>query len=182
MSSPSKIVELAPELRLWARTARFRARCAALTRLLAEHISPRDSYVSFSAGKDSSVIAHAAHAVHPGIAMLCVDSGVPYRWTAEERERWLAYAREHGWNLTLVPWDKWGDASVRHARDAAAHRRAVHARMFAPLERHAAARGLRTVVMGLRAEESPARAMSARTHGLVHRYSDGRSRVAPILW
>lgn len=133
-------------------------------------------YVSFSGGKDSTVLAHAAHLALPGIPILCSDSGVPFRWTADERDRFAACARERGWNYRTFTWDKWGQTRV--TADAAKYRASVHASQFEELERWATAHGYTRRVMGLRAEESRKRRISLGTDR-----GSSKTRLCPIgLW
>lgn len=148
----------------------YRRKLAAMRALVAG-IDPRTTYVSFSAGKDSAVIAHACHAAHPGIAILMIDPGCPTHWLAHERERWLDYAQQHGWALTLYPWDKWSDA-VDQAN--------IHASMFEAVHERARRDGLTTRVMGLRAAESRTRRIVVATRGLDYRYADGSRALLPI--
>jgi 3'-phosphoadenosine 5'-phosphosulfate sulfotransferase (PAPS reductase)/FAD synthetase len=144
--------------RLHARTPEYREREARLFALLRRELGPT-CYVSFSAGKDSSVVADACHRVAPGIPMLMSDPGCPTHWTEEERSGWIATAKARGWSLTLFAWDKW-QSRPSDAEDGAAYRRAVHATQFAELERWAGERGHSRRVMGLRGEESRIRRMS----------------------
>jgi len=163
------------EYLLRAKRADYQCRERQLAALLRRELDER-CYVSFSAGKDSAVVAHAAHAARPGIAMLMVDPGCPVHWTEEERAAWLAYAQAQGWNLTLFPWDKY--ASAPRSGDLAAYRAAVHDAMFRDLTAHAEAHGLTRRVMGLRAEESPQRRMS-----LGRDKAASETRLCPIsLW
>ena len=119
-------------------------------------------YVSFSAGKDSAVLAHACHSVMPGIPILMTDPGCPVHWTEQERQAWLDFAGMAGWNLRLFAWDKY--AVARPTASAAAYRRSVHADQFSALSEWAREHGLSRRVMGLRREESRTRAnVSAST-------------------
>jgi 3'-phosphoadenosine 5'-phosphosulfate sulfotransferase (PAPS reductase)/FAD synthetase len=148
---------------------------------LRAHVASLDaaiSYVSFSAGKDSAVVAHACHAAHPGIAILMVDPGCPTHWTERERTRWLEYARDHDWNLRLFTWDKWGATAADESVDQ--YRARVHGAMFADLHAHAAAAGLTCRVMGMRAAESRQRAMLVATRGERYSYQDGSAAALPL--
>lgn len=147
------------EYLLRAKRADYQCRERQLGALLRRELDAR-CYVSFSAGKDSAVVAHACHAARPGITMLMVDPGCPVHWTEEERAAWLAYAQAQGWNLTLFPWDKY--ASAPRSGDLATYRAAVHDEMFRDITAHAEAHGLTRRVMGIRREESSARANVAK--------------------
>jgi 3'-phosphoadenosine 5'-phosphosulfate sulfotransferase (PAPS reductase)/FAD synthetase len=168
------------EYRLLAKRAEYRRKRDSLISLLSS-LDPAASYVSFSAGKDSSVIAHAAHAIFPSIPICMVDPGVPFHWTEGDRTTWSAFAAQAGWRLLQFPWDKWGAPGVAGAGSEKAHQRAAHASMFDDLQAWASAEGRPVVVMGLRAAESKARTMDFAARGHIHRYASGeRSRVLPI--
>ena len=135
-------------------------------------------YVSFSAGKDSMVLAHAAWTVRPEIPILMVDPGCPTHWLERERERMLAYAAGHDWNLVLFLWDKWRCVGGEVDLDEAS--RKIHVGMFADLTHYAVENGLTTRLLGLRAEESRGRKISLRHYGLDARLRDGSRRVIPL--
>lgn len=163
--------------RAHATQAAYRRKLEAL-RASALALDPACTYVSFSAGKDSAVIAHACHAAHPGIAILMIDPGCPTHWTEEERTAWLDYATAQGWNLTLFPWDKWGiDLQTDSTTDYQAR---IHQSMFQPIQQHAQSAGLTCKVMGLRAAESRNRRMLIGTRGGRYEYKDGTSAVLPV--
>lgn len=163
--------------RAHAATAAFQRRLAVLHDTC-RALDPATTYVSFSAGKDSAVVAHACHTAHPGIPILMVDPGCPTHWLALERATWLAYAEAHGWALTLFPWDKWGLDLA--GEDVPAYQARIHKAMFADLHAHAEVRGLTCRVMGLRAAESRARRYSIGRRGSHYDYAGGGSAVLPI--
>lgn len=168
--------------RLHARLPAFRRLVARARGLLEEQLDETAS-VAFSAGKDSTVVAHLCHSVRPGIHMLCVDPGTPWHWTEDERRMWLEYADAQGWALRLFPWDKWGDVGIASARDERQHQRAAHTSMWHDMHAWQREHGLTTIVMGLRANESIARRWSIRVRGQVYEYSDHpvyRRAVLPI--
>lgn len=145
-------------------------------------IDPARTYVGFSAGKDSAVIAHACARVWPSVPIAMVDPGVPTHWLEEERQEWVDYAATQGWRLEIFPWDKWGDLGIATAKDAASHADAAHRSMFADLYDWAAAEGRDHYVMGLRADESRGRKLRARRYGLCHEHANGRTSHTPIAW
>lgn len=164
-------------MRAHALTAAYRRRLAEMQELVAG-IDPATSYVSFSAGKDSAVIAHACHAAHPGIPILMIDPGCPTHWTERERDEWKSYAKRQGWNLTLYEWDKWG--IDLETDDVADYQKRIHRDMFSAIHAHAEVAGLTTRIMGLRAAESRNRRMSIGRRGAVYDYKDGGRAVLPI--
>jgi len=177
----SKIRQQALVWRLHAKTPTYQRRARRLISSL-QMIDPAVSYVSFSAGKDSAVLAHAAHSVHPGIPICCVDSGVPYRWTEEEREGWLQYASENGWNLIIFPWNKWG-GNLRRAADEKSHQKSAHRSMFAGLQSWARTEGRTHYLTGMRADESKGRRVRLSTHGEIYLQANGFTRHCPLgLW
>lgn len=117
-------------------------------------------YVSWSAGKDSMVAAHLAQRLQPGIQMLMVDPGVPVHWTESDRSLMLDFAASDGWNVRLVPWDKFGVATPDDQR---AYRDSIHARMFGDLTAYADGAGLSCRITGMRAAESRNRARLLRS-------------------
>ena len=160
-----------------ALTRAFQRKLGAL-RETVEALDPASSYVSFSAGKDSAVIAHACHLAHPGIAILMVDPGCPTHWTESERVIWRAYAQVHGWDLHLFLWDKWGlDLETDSTID---YQQRIHGDMFEGLHAYAGAHGLTCRVMGLRASESRNRRMLIGCRGSAYDYKGGGSAVLPI--
>ena len=146
---------------------------------IGRRVKPDETYVSFSAGKDSAVLAHAAHSVFPGIQMCLVDPGVPYHWLDDERTMWLDYAREHGWNLRVFPWDKWGGV-LADDQEQRVSQTALHEDMFAEVTAWAREHGYTTALIGLRQQESRQRTMALRKYGMDHTYEDGRRRVCPL--
>lgn len=173
--SPAEIVAF----RAHAKTPGYRRRFAEMTAFLAERLDGC-CYVSFSAGKDSSVVADACHRARPGIPILMVDPGCPNWWLDDERSLWRQHAVRRGWNLRLFPWDAWRTLAAGRDADTVGHHAVMVRSMFADLTTWADAHGLMTRVMGLRAEESPGRRMSAAIHGPDHVYADGRRRLLPI--
>ena len=116
----------------------------------------------------------------PGVPICMVDPGVPTHWTQADKQTWLDYARDQGWNLQLFAWDKWGDQGIAAAKTATQHARAAHKGMFAQVHEWAQAQGRDHVVMGIRADESKGRRASLSTHGEWHRAVTGITRIAPI--
>lgn len=160
-----------------AQSRPFRRRVLATIEVLLAHLDAR-SYVSFSAGKDSSVVADLCHRHRQGVPMLMVDPGCPTHWLEEERSTWIDFAARRGWNLRLFPWNKW--AAVAGAADEQDHRRRAHAGMFADLHAHAALHGLDQRITGLRGAESPQRRMLTAQRGVAYRLADGSRALNPI--
>jgi phosphoadenosine phosphosulfate reductase len=171
---PSKIDPMV--YRLHACTPEYKQKHA---RLLCELRRQLDGtcYVSFSAGKDSAVCAHACNILRPGIPVLLVDPGCPTHWLENEREQWVAYAKEHAWNYHVFSWLKWRP-DTSNISGATEYRAKVHASQFVDLEAWATEHGFKRRVMGLRGQESRVRRMSLATdHGA------SAKRLCPLnLW
>ena len=163
--------------RLHAGLSSYQRRESKLLKFLADNIDHK-TVVAFSAGKDSSVAAHAAHSVAPHIPILMVDPGCPTHWTANERDQWLDYAHDIGWDLKLFAWDKWGD--VAGAKSVTQHQRMAHSGMFRDLHRWMSRFSYDCTITGMRAQESRGRLMHRRVHGQVFQSRDGKRWLMPL--
>jgi 3'-phosphoadenosine 5'-phosphosulfate sulfotransferase (PAPS reductase)/FAD synthetase len=160
--------------RLHARTPGYQQKRSRLFYELRQQLD-NACYVSFSAGKDSAVCAHACHIVLPGIPILSSDSGCPMRWLESERVQWQEYADAQGWNYHLFHWNKWGNRVSEATGDAVEYRKRVHASMFSELEAWAIERGFTRRIWGLRKDESIARKVRTGVDG-----NHNQHRLAPI--
>lgn len=167
------------EFSLYAKQYEYQRKVSSLMTKLKNGID-ETCYVSFSAGKDSSVLAHACHAINPSIPILMVDPGCPTHWTSTERDTWLDYAKFNGWNLIRFEWDKW--KKEWNETDIKKYQKNVHNEMFAKLDSYAKLNGLTTRIVGIRAEESKGRSISVKYFGERHRNKDGTERWFPIAW
>ena len=131
-------------------------------------------YVSFSAGKDSSVCAHLCNELKPGIPLFLVEPPGQTLWLNEERQAWLGYAETNGWSLKLFSWDRW-----RKKMDTQ-HLQELHLDQFSEVTAYADAHGLTTRVMGLREGESNNRRMTIRDLGMDYDYVNGQRRLLPV--
>jgi 3'-phosphoadenosine 5'-phosphosulfate sulfotransferase (PAPS reductase)/FAD synthetase len=138
--------------RLRASQVEYARRESSMLRRLRNRIDER-CYVSWSAGKDSMVVAHAAHWLC-GVPILMVDPGVPIHWTDEDKARMIGYAQAQGWNWRLFPWDKFRTATSNNGAD---YRKQIHADMFVDLTAYATAQELDRRITGMRASESKTR-------------------------
>ncbi|HET6374596.1 MAG TPA: phosphoadenosine phosphosulfate reductase family protein, partial [Methylocella sp.] len=156
---------------------RFRAREAEamdlVRRLIDEH-----SYVSWSAGKDSMVVADLCRRANPSIPVLMADPGCPVHWTEDERSAMLSYAAAHGWDIHIFNWDKEsimaGSGSVEQKRSR------IHGIMFSELTQWADEHSLDQRFLGIRAAESRSRRLHLYGRGPAGRNKDGRRWAAPI--
>lgn len=161
-----------------AQTAAYQRKLQQLQALIVERIDPQTSYVSFSAGKDSAVIAHAVQARYATIPILMVDPGCPTHWLDSEKAEWIDYAQSQGWRLTLFDWDKWG---ARRDQDSITdYQQQIHADMFTDLQAYADSQGLTCRIMGMRAAESRNRRMNIGRRGAVYQYANGGMACLPI--
>ncbi len=162
--------------RAHAGTPRYLVRLDAARRRISA--APANSYVSFSAGKDSAVVADLAHRMRPGIDILMADPGCPTHWLKGERDEWLAFAAARGWGLRLFAWDKW--SAVSAAESIEDHQNKAHADMFRELHAYARANGLTGRLTGMRAEESRRRRLLTAHRGATYEMADGTTAINPI--
>ena len=141
-------------------------------------IDPAVTYVGFSAGKDSAVVADLCHRVHPGIPILMIDPGTPTHWTDEDRAQWLRWIERAGWNFHRFDWDKWGGNRAQESVED--YQQAIHNEMFAQIYDYAEQHGLTHRVMGLRADESRARRILIAKRGAAYNYAAGGGAYLPI--
>lgn len=158
--------------RAHACSKQYQCRLAELRETVETRVQVGACYVSFSAGKDSSVIAHAVHARYPEVPILMVDPGKPWHWNDADVALWMDYIQAQRWNFTSFPWDKSG--AVDGTLDA------LHASMFTALDAYAKERGLTQRIMGMRQQESRGRAMLVATKGDAYEYVGGGSALLPI--
>jgi 3'-phosphoadenosine 5'-phosphosulfate sulfotransferase (PAPS reductase)/FAD synthetase len=140
--------------RLRARQWEYRNRVHATSQWLSLKLGS-DCYVSWSAGKDSMVVAHLCTRLCPEIPILMVDPGVPIHWTQDDRARMLEFTEQQHWRLRIFPWDKFARARPELESD---YRKSVHEDQFKDLTAHAESAGLSRRVTGIRCAESKARA------------------------
>lgn len=110
-------------------------------------------YLSWSAGKDSMVMVHLCRRIREDLPILCADTGVPFRWTAEDKSSIEAWAMAQGWLVKYFRWDKWGTTAAASTADEEAYRKTVHAGQFTELKAWAEAHGYTRRVDGMRADE-----------------------------
>jgi 3'-phosphoadenosine 5'-phosphosulfate sulfotransferase (PAPS reductase)/FAD synthetase len=116
-----------------------------------------DCYLSWSAGKDSMVMVHLCRRIRADLPILCSDSGVPFRWTAEDKAHIEAWTSAQGWDVRYFAWDKWGTTSAASTSEEDAYRKAVHAGQFTALKAWADEHGYTRRVDGMRAAEKGVR-------------------------
>jgi 3'-phosphoadenosine 5'-phosphosulfate sulfotransferase (PAPS reductase)/FAD synthetase len=143
--------------RLRARHPDYQQRELTLVRLLRARLNER-CYVSWSAGKDSMLVAHACQSILPAIPILMVDPGVPIHWTEGDRANVLGYTQFNRWAKVLFPWEKFTGPT---SNNEAEYRKQVHASMFHDLHAYAESIGCTKRVTGIRREESKGRARVA---------------------
>ena len=110
----------------------YRRRERGTTSWLQARINDR-CYVSFSAGKDSMVVASLCVRVRPDIPIAMVDPGVPVHWTDEDRAKIIEFTTAARWNLSLFPWEKFTNAQGLAAQSEREYRDGVHEGQFAKL-------------------------------------------------
>lgn len=138
--------------RLRAASRAYRAREERTLEWLAPRLDDH-CYLSSSAGKDSLVMAHLCLRVRPGLPVLTSDTGVPFRWTAEDKAKIESWMAAQGWITHSFPWDKWGTTQAASVLTEQEYRRTVHAGQFTALHAWAEAHGYTRRVDGMRASE-----------------------------
>jgi phosphoadenosine phosphosulfate reductase len=132
------------------------------------------SYVAWSGGKDSTALLDLVLRVNPDVPIIHVRTDIDYPDCVAFVDRFIA---ERGLNVTILrppsawqvlieeggPWGQVNVATSRIDREC----------FFEPIEREVRARGYRQVFLGLRAEESRARALNFGVRGRRY-YNKGR--------
>lgn len=175
-----------PEHRLRARLREHHARVARTRIRIWDWLRRHpDSYVAWSAGKDSTALAHLAHSVAPGIPVVHYESGLDYPETGPYMAE---VASMFGWRYEPI---RTGDALAEmirggtwdHEADGGYDQAAFWDVLVAGPHAEARRRFGDGMLIGLRAEESGKRARLLRWHhGELHR-PDGTHSIAPIgMW
>lgn len=128
----------------------------ALERRTLEWLSTRldaSCYLSWSAGKDSMVMAHLCRRVNVTRPILCSDTGVPYRWSQGDKDKFTSWCEQHGWNVIYFNWDKWADRKAAAEVDEHEYRRRIHEGQFTALTEWANQHSLTRRVTGMRCAE-----------------------------
>lgn len=141
--------------RLRARQREYQQRELAMVKWLRTRLD-ETCYVSWSAGKDSTVVAHCAKQLRADIPILMVDPGVPIHWTEGDKANMLGFAQYRGWNVRLFPWQKFAASTSNNEVE---YRKQIHDSMFHDLHAFADSIGCARRVTGIRREESKGRAM-----------------------
>lgn len=136
--------------RLRAAQYDYRSRESRMAAWLRQRLDER-CYVSWSAGKDSTVIAHCAKQLRADVPILMVDPGVPIHWTCGDKAKMVGFAEYRGWNLRRFAWDKFQQPL---ADNSAEYRQQIHESMFEELSDYADEQNLSRRITGMRAEES----------------------------
>lgn len=168
--------------RLHARTAGFAHRVTAALATIAQACERGTLGVSFSGGKDSTVLLDLVRRVVPSAPAVWFDSGAELTGTADLAAYYgadrivavrslLDMARYCGW---------WGyPAPV----DRAATFDVLETIVYEPAARAADRYGLTVMCLGLRATESAGRRLNAATRGVsYHDAGTGRDHCCPLAW
>lgn len=176
-TTPGSVTE-ADHLR--ARLAEFRARENRALSIIQEAARISRIQVSFSGGKDSTVLLDLIRRIQPDCDAVHFDSGAELGSTLATVEHYgvrivrprmtiIEACRIKGW---------WGYENPTDP-DAAISLSEILIRE--PARRALAESGCSVYAMGLRGQESAGREWSMRTHGELHEMSDGRWRLCPLI-
>lgn len=171
-----------PEDALHARLPVHQRRVSAAREVVRSWLSlSRSPYVAVSGGKDSVAMLHLVQSMSPNLLpVLWHDSGVEWPGTEEVIQRLqsdglidvLYVVRPDHDVIDLKRQQIAGKISAK-TKDRLA--------LFDPVSRAVQAFEFDGAAIGLRAEESHARAMDGLTHGPVYRRKDGILRCLPLL-
>lgn len=132
------------------------------------------SYVSWSGGKDSNALLHLVRQVEPQIPIVHVRTDIEYPDCVEFVD-W--FIQQYGLNVTIITppsaWQVLVEEGGPFGQVNVATSRIDRECFFEPIAREVEAKGYRQVFLGLRAEESRARAWNVRAHGTRY-YHKGR--------
>lgn len=132
------------------------------------------SYVSWSGGKDSNVLLHLVRQVKPRIPIVHVRTDIDYPDCIEFVD-W--FIEQHGLDVTILrppsAWQILIEEGGPFGQVNVASSRIDRECFFEPIAKEVEAKGYRQVFLGLRAEESLARAWNARVRGTRY-YHKGR--------
>ena len=87
-------------LRAIATRRRGTAKCQHLLARIEQHLDTYDGFVSWSGGKDSTVVVDLARQVDPNVPVVFFDSGLQFPETLEYLEHW---AQQWRLNFTVIP-------------------------------------------------------------------------------
>jgi phosphoadenosine phosphosulfate reductase len=176
------------EYRLWAGLPAFRRRVAQAESVIDAALADGTRlYVAWSGGKDSTVLLHLVRKRHPDVPVLFIDSGAEFPDT-------LAFITEveRAWRLNLTIMEPamsllelyawagwWGSSDAPRGLRAGEITRIL---IRDPAARMRVEAGCEGAFLGLRAEESYARRLNARTRSPLYRTKEGIAHCTPLVW
>lgn len=171
--------------RLQANLPRFRRNVERSLGIIREALEEEPaSYVSWSGGKDSTVLLDLVRKIRPDIPIVHVRTDIEY----PDCKEWVdQFIWERGLNVTILEppsaWQVLVEEGGPFGQVNVATSRIDKECFFEPLAKEAEAKGYRQVFLGLRAEESRARLINLRARGTRY-YNQGRDlwTVLPLAW
>ena len=171
--------------RLQANLPRFRRNVERSLGIIREALEEEPaSYVSWSGGKDSTVLLDLVRKIRPDIPIVHVRTDIEY----PDCKEWVDnFIRERGLNVTILEppsaWQVLVEEGGPFGQVNVATSRIDKECFFEPLAKEAEAKGYCQVFLGLRAEESRARLINLRVRGTRY-YNQGRGlwTVLPLAW
>ncbi len=164
----------------YARLPGFERRVRAALEVIRQAAGHGRIMVSYSGGKDSTVLLDLVRQVQQDCAAVFFDSGAEYPWTYDlvEHYRVERVAPEKDLPTLCRDYGYWGhQAEVRDAE--------VDFFGFLigePAYRSALKHGVAVEALGLRAEESAGRRINLRVQGPLHQLRNGRWRLCPLAF
>jgi 3'-phosphoadenosine 5'-phosphosulfate sulfotransferase (PAPS reductase)/FAD synthetase len=145
----------------WAQLPQFKRKVEKAKEVIAEALSIAPAYVAISWGKDSTALLHLTQQIKPDVT--AVSFTHPERDIISNYSEVVGqYAAKNSTNLINIELD--GDhvpAKVQQAR---------------------LWESLPMAIVGVRKEESKARAITGSKYGLIHQYKSGSWRCHPLLY
>lgn len=139
----------------------------ALERIEAALAEESSSYISWSGGKDSTVLLDLVHRVNPSVPVLHVRSDIEYpdceafvdQFIADRELNAVIVRGPSAWQVLVEEGGPFGQVNVATSR-------IDRECFFEPIASEVRSRGFGQVFLGLRAEESRARMMNVLAHGV----------------
>lgn len=169
---------------LHARTRAFQDRVARTQNVVKRFIRDYpEVYVSWSGGKDSSVVLDLATNVRADIPVLCVQTDIEYPDNLEivekYRKMWpdmtliLVHPETSAWEYLTRSADVFREVNVASSK-------LDRLFFYEPIQKEVEAQGYNAYFLGLRKEESRARLLGLTFHGMVYEKQDGMTVCCPL--
>lgn len=162
------------EYRIHAMTTEYNRKVMQAMELIETNIN--GGYISISGGKDSEVLAHMAAAIMPRVPMWSWMDDLEWPETRVLLENLKS---ERGWNVNIVYRGGLWEQMVGIGKSPFDHNY-FYDKDLIPNSRRMCVSDMKTVFLGLRADESKARMKNAMKRGTHYAKQDGMQVVAPL--